>query len=55
MQIAATARGRALLLDGRRPPPRRTRWPAGWRTWRRRISTILAHAAAVMERVAGRL
>lgn len=53
VQIAATARGRALLLDGRRR--RVERLAGGLAHLAPTDLDVLAHAAAVMERVAGRL
>lgn len=53
IQVEATARGRSLLLEGRRR--RVSRLAGGLAHLSPGDLDVLAHAAAVMERVAGRL
>jgi DNA-binding MarR family transcriptional regulator len=53
VRVAATARGRRLLVDGRRR--RVERLARGLTTLLPEELDVLAHAAAVMERIAGRV
>jgi DNA-binding MarR family transcriptional regulator len=53
VRVEATARGRKLLVDGRRR--RVTRLAVGLSTLLPEELDVLAHAAAILERVAGRI